>query len=550
VKTPLQVLFVEDSENDAELLRLELERAGYETNCQRVETAEGLAVALEAQRWDLIIADYVMPRFGGLEALALVKSKGLDLPFIIVSGHITEDTAVAAMKAGAHDYVMKDKPQRLASAVERELRETEVRRQRRRSEETLKIEHAITRVLAGADSLEEAVQQIVQILIEGLNVDVGTFWVVEGKQLLPFTVNTRSPSPALQLFVEETRRLSFAAGESLPGRVWQTRRADWVVDLEEPDVRLRYELAGRAGLLSAMAFPVQSAGRVLGVFEFFASRQMEADPDLLNMMTAIGSGIGQFIRRRRAEEELRRAHDELETRVQQRTAELKTANTSLRAAINERKRLEHELLEITEKERRRIGLDLHDDLGQKLSGIALMTKGLELKLAKVRAPEAKEAAKIHTFIQQAISHTRDVAQHLATLDLQHSSLPVALEGLAEHARKTFEIICRFKAEGAIPSLEPNVVAQLYKIAQEAVTNAIKHGKAHKVAINLSNGSDRVILKIQNDGTPFPDLNSRSTGMGLRIMNYRASLIGASLVIKGAGAKGTRVICSVPVEAKK
>jgi len=336
----------------------------------------------------------------------------------------------------------------------------------------------------------------------------------------------------------------------LPGRVWQTRRPESVANLAEQNIRLRHELATRVGLMSAMAFPVQSAGRVAGVFEFFASRPMESDPDLLNMMTAIGSEIGQFIRRRRAEEELRRAHDELEMRVQQRTAELKTANASLRAAINERKRLEHELLEITERERRRIGLDLHDDLGQKLSGIALMTKGLELRLSKGRATEAKDAAKIHNFIQQAISHTRDVAQHLATLDLRESSLPAALEGLAEHARKTFEITCRFKAEGTIPSLEPNVVTQLYKIAQEAVTNAIKHGKAHKVGISLSNGSDLVVLKIHNDGKPFPDLNSGSTGMGLRIMNYRASLIGASLDIKGAGARGTRVTCSVPVETRK
>src|SRR6185503_5658357 len=186
-----------------------------------------------------------------------------------------------------------------------------------------------------------------------------------------------------------------------------------------------------------------------------------------------------------------------------------TANTSLRAAINERKRLEHELLEITEKERRRIGLDLHDDLGQKLSGIALMSKGLELKLAKTHAAQAKDAGKIHNLIQQAILHTRDVAQHLATLDLHHSSLPAALEGLAEHARKTFEITCRFKAEGAIPPLESNVVMQLYKIAQEAVTNAIKHGKAHKVGISLANGSGSVVLKIQNDGKPFPDLTGGS-----------------------------------------
>jgi two-component system sensor histidine kinase UhpB len=551
VKNPLQVLFVEDSENDAELLCLELEREGYETKCRRVETSSELSAALDEQRWDVVIADYVMPKFGGLEALALVKSKGLDIPFIIVSGHITEDTAVAAMKAGAHDYVMKDKPQRLAPAVQRELREAEIRRQRRRNEETIKVEHAVTRVLAGADSLEDAVQQIVHLLIEGLDVDVGTFWVVEGKQLLPFTVNARgSTTPAMQTFVEESRRLSFVQGESLPGRVWQDRRAEWLVTLSSNDIAIRLDQAARAGLVSAMAFPVQSAGRVLGVFEFYASRRMDDDHDLLNMMTAIGSEIGQFIRRRRAEEDLRRAHDELEMRVQQRTAELKEANVSLRAAIHERKRLEHELLEITEKERRRIGLDLHDDLGQKLSGIALMSKGLELKLAKSRASESKDAGKIHNFIQEAISHTRDVARHLSTLDLRNASLSTALEGLADHARKTFEITCKFTAKDSIPALDPNVVTQLYKIAQEAVTNAIKHGKARKVGISLANGSDRVVLKIQNDGKPFPDLNSGSTGMGLRIMNYRASLIGALLEIKGAGDKGTRVTCSLPLESKK
>src|SRR6266568_2237894 len=138
---PLQVLIVEDSKNDAALLEIELQRAGYDPQCHRVETPEALSSALSRQPWDLVIADYVMPRFNGLAALALVKDHGLDLPFIIVSAHISEDTAVAAMKAGAHDYVMKDNLARLAPAVERELREAEVRRQRRQSEERLNIEH-------------------------------------------------------------------------------------------------------------------------------------------------------------------------------------------------------------------------------------------------------------------------------------------------------------------------------------------------------------------------------------------------------------------------
>src|SRR5438874_355552 len=138
---PLQILIVEDSENDAELLKLELERAGYEPHCQRVETPQALSAALDRQGWDLVVADYIMPQFNGLAALALVKAKGLDLPFIIVSGHITDATDVAAMKSGAHDYVMKDNLTRLGQAVQRELREAAVRREQRGSEEKLKIEH-------------------------------------------------------------------------------------------------------------------------------------------------------------------------------------------------------------------------------------------------------------------------------------------------------------------------------------------------------------------------------------------------------------------------
>src|SRR5438105_11631884 len=144
---PLQVLIVEDSENDAALLEIELERAGYSPVCQRVETPQTMEQALQTNKWDLIIADYVMPRFDGLAALAMVKEKGLDLPFIIVSGHISDNTAVAAMKAGAHDYVMKDNLARLGPAVERELREAAVRREQRRSEERLKVEHSFRQAI-------------------------------------------------------------------------------------------------------------------------------------------------------------------------------------------------------------------------------------------------------------------------------------------------------------------------------------------------------------------------------------------------------------------
>jgi PAS domain S-box-containing protein len=674
---PLQVLVVEDSENDALLLEMELQRSGYEVSFHRVDTKEAMVTALNTQRWDLIIADYLMPRFNGLEALSLANARGLDVPFIIVSGHITDNTAVAAMKAGAHDYVMKDNLARLGPAVQRELREAEIRRERRRSEEKLKVEqvfrraiensvpsgitavdldgrqtyvnpsfcamlgwneeeligarppfaywppehidtitqaltevvrsatpagaiearfrrrteerldvllqitplkdtygnitgwvssvsditerkraetrlaaeHGITWLLVTAQSLDEAAPGILQVLLDSLDVDVGTFWVADSEHgvLRASSALARSSVPGLQAFREANQQLIAPRADSLPGRVWTEQRAVWERDLScEPSFQRR-ELAAAAGMNTAMAFPIQSAQQFLGVLEFFALRRSSPDERSLNMMTAIGSEIGQFIERRRAEEALRRAHDELETRVHQRTLELKTANQKLQAAIAERRRLENELLEITEKERRRFALDLHDDLGQKLSGIALMTKGLELKLSRGQSSEAEEAARIHTLVQEAMNHASDLAHDLATLDLAEKDLPAALSDLADHGRELFDVTCKFTQEGTMPALDNSVITQLYKIAQEAVTNAIKHGKAKRVAISLVGAPDKLLMSVQNNGMPFPDLGTRSTGMGLRIMNYRANLIGASLEIKPAGAKGTLVTCVLPYE---
>jgi DNA-binding NtrC family response regulator len=135
MSTPLRVLLVEDSKGDANLIVLELQDSGYAPEFERVDTPEAFRAALTRQTWDLIICDYFLPRFSGLDALAMVKESGLDLPFIIVSGVIGEDVAVAAMKSGAYDYVMKGNLARLGPAVQRALQEAEERRARRRAEE-------------------------------------------------------------------------------------------------------------------------------------------------------------------------------------------------------------------------------------------------------------------------------------------------------------------------------------------------------------------------------------------------------------------------------
>ncbi len=505
---PLRALLVEDSENDAALLELALVRAGFSVQCERVQTREALAAALDRQDWDVVVADYVMPQFDGLTALAIVKEKGLDLPFIIVSGHITDDTAVAAMKAGAHDYVMKDNLARLGPAVERELRDVEVRRARKLTEKKLWEEHAF----------RSAIENSIPSGIAVVNLD--------GKQTY---VN---PAFCEMVGWDESQII----GAKAPFAYWPAEEVETIT--------------------SAMAQVAEGHLPADG-FELRFCRRNGERFDVLVLITALRdtfdnvsgwlSSITDITERKKAVAELRRSHEELERRVQERTADLSTANSRLKSEIAERRRLEHELLDITEKERRRIGLDLHDDLGQKLAGVALMAKGLQLRLAKQHVSESGDAGKIHELLEQAMSHARDLARDLATLDFSENDLPSAIEKLAAHAKESFGITCRFKSDDAIPPLETNTVRQLYKITQEALTNAIKHGKAKQVNIQLTNGANRLSLTIRNSGSPFPSVVGRNAGMGLRIMNYRANLIGASLEIKPGETEGTVVTCQVPLK---
>jgi DNA-binding NtrC family response regulator len=131
MKTKLRLLLVEDSPEDAALMRHELERAGYDVASERIETENAFRRALTQGTWDAILCDFTLPQFSGESALRIVRESDADLPFIYVSGTIGEDVAVEAMKSGAQDYVLKNNLKRLAPAVERELREAGVRREKR-----------------------------------------------------------------------------------------------------------------------------------------------------------------------------------------------------------------------------------------------------------------------------------------------------------------------------------------------------------------------------------------------------------------------------------
>ena len=247
--------------------------------------------------------------------------------------------------------------------------------------------------------------------------------------------------------------------------------------------------------------------------------------------------------RKRVQEDLLRARRELEIRVQERTAELAVANDILKSEMIERRRLEKSILEISEREKRRIAQDLHDGLGQHLTGVAFLSKVLADKLMENLSAEANDAGKIARLINEAINQTRELARGLLPVPSGSQGFVSALRHLASDVEELFNVSCLFRDENVVLIRDADLATHLYRIAQEAVTNAVKHGHARKVVIELSHRSaSAVVLSIRDDGAGFPDVPERKEGMGLRIMNYRANMIGASLNISKNPNGGTSVTC--------
>ena len=341
---PLRVLLVEDSADDAALVLRELERGGFEPTAQRVETEQGMAAALQLKEWDAVLSDHALPAFSAPAALAVLKDSGRDVPFIVVSGAIGEEAAVALMRAGAHDYVMKDNLARLAPAVRRELREAQGRRERARLEE--EVRHAAIR------------------------------------------------------------------------------------------------------------------------------------------------------------------------------------------------------------EQQRLGQELHDGLTQQLTAITFLCGTLSSRLRAKGLPEATEAERLEALIDEANKQARVLALGLFPVDMARGGLAGALQRLADDTRNTTGLACQFTAGQELPPLGPTEALHLYRIAQEALHNAVRHAQATRIELQLEAADGRLVLTVRDDGIGMPESAPHSACLGLKTMRHRADTIGAALEAGRHPSGGTAVICSLILHAAR
>ncbi len=216
--------------------------------------------------------------------------------------------------------------------------------------------------------------------------------------------------------------------------------------------------------------------------------------------------------------------------------------------ITERKRLEKEILEINDRVQRRIGQDLHDGLCQQLAGIELMSQVLEQKIAAKSKSDAMRIGEIAGHVRDAISQTRLLARGLSPIVLESEGLMSGLQELASNTEKVFGVACVFNCDPPVLVNDHAAATHLFRIAQEALSNAIRHGKATRIVITLQQPAAKLVLKVQNNGAALPPDTSAQKGLGLRIMQSRADTIGGTLLVENCAEGGVRVTCAVALDS--
>ncbi len=234
---------------------------------------------------------------------------------------------------------------------------------------------------------------------------------------------------------------------------------------------------------------------------------------------------------------VRHFNRELEQRVRLRTE-------SLAKEIRERMRLQKELLETSEHERRRIGHELHDSLCQQLTGAALAGQLTSQKLADQSSPQAAEVGRLVEMIEHSIELTRALSRSLSPVEWQTGRLVENFREQAANACAQFKVDCKFECHELAALPEVNVASQFYHIAAEAIANAVRHGHARNIRVCLECTLDEQVLSVTDDGAGLPEHFEQENGMGLRLMAYRADLIGAKFHIERAAGAGTRVTCAL------
>lgn len=533
-RKPLRVLLVEDSEDDADLILLELREAGYDVVCERVDTGAAMREAMMSGRWDVVISDFSLPKFSAHEAMAVLHEGGADAqdalddhlqrfgevevsgwkitrrntiglvqkgerrscPFIIVSGCIGEESAIALMKEGASDFVMKDKLGRLAPVIERELNDALARRERRQAQDALRANEKLLRGIASS-------------LGEGLLVlnDEGKllFMNPEAERLLGWPEQELSGRDVHNVIHSQKQD-----GTPLPefecgvlgvlkkGGVYKT----------EDDIFWRKD--GSPIPVAIVASAIMEDGRAVASVVAFQdiSQRKQAERELLE-----------------SREQLRELSSYLQT--------------------------------VREEERTRIARELHDQLGQMLTGVKLDAMWLASGLHGQQPIVMDKIASMSRLIDETLDAMRRVAADLRPVMLDDLGLAAAVEWLTEEfgGRTGLHVQLDMEAElemlggpGEGCDLDKEVSTAAFRIVQECLTNVARHAKALHVQVSLKCRDGKLMLRVADDGRGMDASDEKKhKSFGAIGMRERIRSLGGTLDLSSAPGEGTSVEVVLPVK---
>ncbi len=306
-------------------------------------------------------------------------------------------------------------------------------------------------------------------------------------------------------FRRATESIKFRDGEGLTCRVIQQRTPVWTTQLPNELTGTRSIVASELGLGTAVAFPVIVGEKVAAVLEFFSNQHLDMDEKMIELLSSVGMQLGRVI---------------------------------------ERANLQEHLLRIADQMQQRIAQDLHDDLGQELTGLGLKTETLAETLGGDALPARNLAADVHAAVERTRGKVRSLARRILPVEVELNSLSGALTRLAEDATIGSRAACTFHGDQAETTFDNRTATQLYRIAQEALANALRHGEARNIRIDLAEEDGETVLSVTDDGVGMPPGAETGEGLGLRIMQYRAELLGGKLTTHPSLNGGTVVVCRV------
>ncbi|MBI4485875.1 MAG: PAS domain-containing protein [Acidobacteria bacterium] len=422
----------------------------------------------------------------------------------------SETTQVAGVVLTLVDVTALKTTERELRAAQGQLRHLNQALEERIAQRTkwLTLLHDVTRAIGEASSWDEALAAVLRRICEAEKWQVACVYLPDREtpdQLVSTIVC--SEGDRFQPFRRATEQMRFARPQSLPGRVYAEGAPVWFDSQEDllEALPFRAEAARAVGLLAATALPVTFGSETVAVLELFSDHPHRPSEELSSLMNDVGAQIARVV---------------------------------------ERERLTAQMAGLVWREQQELLHTLHDSLGQTLTGLGMLSAALNQRLTDTDAATAAAAQQIARQAQQALEQVRQLSRGLLPVEVDPEGLIPALQQLASTAESLHKVAVRVEGHEPIPVRDARIATQLYRIAQEAVTNVVKHAQAHTIRIHIGSESGLLTLCVADDGIGIDKTTPKHEGLGLRIMHYRARSIGAHLAVEPGTAGGTIVTCSL------